>query len=256
MNTVPSKLSIARQQLNIDEQAKYDVTMFLRNIVDGVLVEWGKPTGQRRRLSLFLEFNFPFVDKKVQKILMERHPQSNLASTLLKQNPWYPIHAYLFAEQYGWIALGEQNTISSLFPLPEMTDWIFVKDLVWFSSLLAAVGGAIIEQIRIAPTDSKWGKRLQAWRLDCDRLQKTPKQWLEGTSELKFVRAFNKTNDVKITPIAGQENSRRRKVFSKWTSCWQAELRYLEHDMKLRLNIKGGQEVNRLDLSAPKVSTI
>ena len=87
-----------RQQLDVLAQAKLDVTRYWRESVAGILCEWKKPAGSRRNLSLFLEFNFPFLNHAVQKILKQRDPHSPSASTWLKENPRYPIDAYLLAE--------------------------------------------------------------------------------------------------------------------------------------------------------------
>jgi hypothetical protein len=231
-----------RQQLDVLEQAKLDVTVFWRKSVDGILCEWNQPAGSRRNLSLFLEFNFPFLNLAVQKILKQRDPHSPSASKWLKENSRYPIDAYLLAEHIGWIACGEKSNLPSLFPLTEMAEWFLLNDLIWFSSLLGAVAGAIEKQIKIDP-NAKMPKQLQAWCLERDKLPAPPSQWLEGTIEgsakLKEIKVENKNpsekgNLIRIPPVAGQENERRRKIFKKWALCWQAELLGLEAEIKLR----------------------
>jgi len=72
---------------NILEQAKYEVALNLRKSVAGILDEWKQPSGKRKPLGLFLEFNFPFLTLKVQKILKKRDPNAKAATQWLKDNP-------------------------------------------------------------------------------------------------------------------------------------------------------------------------
>ena len=237
---LPQPLS-KHQQLDVLEQAKLDVTVCWRESVAGILREWNQPAGSRRNLSLFLEFNFPFLNHAVQKILKQRDPHSTSAKTWLKENSRYPIDAYLLAESIGWIACSEKIVVPGLFPLTEMTEWFLLHDLIWFSSLLGAVAAAIEKQIKNDPK-AKMPKQLQAWCLERDKIPTPPSQWLEGTDEgsakLKEIKEENgnpcRENLIRIPPVASQENERRRKIFKKWASCWQAELLGLEAEIKLR----------------------
>ena len=224
------------------EQAKLDVALYLRESVAGILDEWERRPGERKTLSLFLEFNFPFFNLKVQKILKERDPHSKTANKWLKKNPCYPIDAYLHAEMIGWIACGDKNILSSLFPQLEMVEWYFLHDLKWFSRLLIAVVEAIEQQIKIDP-DASMPKLLQAWCLQREKLPTPPGGWLQGTPEGEAKLAEIKKNEETSTHInkkripddAGQENAIRRRKFKKWVSCWQAELQGLDFEIRLRL---------------------
>ena len=226
---------------HILEQASLDVTLLLRESVAGILKEWEQTPGKRKEMSLFLEFNFPFLNLQVQKIMDERNPQSMSASKWLKENPCYPIDAYLYAEIFGWIACGDKNLLSSLFPFTEMTEWFFLHDLTWFSKLLVAVAEAIEKQIKIDPNASM-SKLLQSWCLEREKLPVRPTKWLEGTPEgdakLVEIKNFNNkpenVNPKRLPECAAQENAKRRKIFEKWVSCWQAELRSLDFAIKLR----------------------
>jgi hypothetical protein len=220
------------------EHAKYDLTLYFRETVAGILGEWERPSGERTALSLFLEFNFPFVNLRVQKLLKERNPHSESATQFLKEIPHYPIDAYLLAEAIGWITCGEKEFQSSLFPLMELSEFFFLHDLKWFSKLLIAVAEAIEKQIRKHPNASM-PKLLQDW---CLNKPSSPSKWLERTAEgeaklEKLEEEYKKGKfvDPRRIPIdAAQENKRRRSIFKEWASCWKAELRHLDIEIKLR----------------------
>ena len=219
-------------------QASLAVTRYLQSEVETILATWKK----RKPLHLFLEFHFPFVNRKVQKVLMERAPFGESASQWLRDNPRYPINAYLMAEAIAWISCGPKNGMVSLFPLTEMVEWFQLNDLQWFSKLLATVADAIETQIEIDPK-SPMPKALQAWCLERDKLQDPAKQWLQGTPDgddrLAAIGMKNENPDrfepIRIPPVAGQENGRRRKIFKKWADCWRAELDGLQGEIDMRI---------------------
>jgi hypothetical protein len=227
------------------EQAKLDFTAYLRDCVDGILSEWDQPLGKIKALGLFLEFNFPFVNLGVRKILKERHPNAESASKWLKENPQYPIDAYLVAEATAWIAFQEKYIISSLFPITEMAEIFFLHDLKWYCKLLIAVTEAIEKQMKIDPKASM-PKLLQDWCLKRDNLTKPPSKWLGDTPDGEAKSREINRSDKASTPLkeririsAAQENERRREIFYDWQACWRAELRGLNLSIRLR---ERGQE--------------
>ncbi|HEX4119323.1 MAG TPA: hypothetical protein VH619_01750 [Verrucomicrobiae bacterium] len=100
--------------------------------------------------------------------------------------------AYLWAEQYGWLAYDDAALKDSQF-IDYPTSFYLAHDLHWFSRLLTAVAADIKRCIDYA-TDTKPGAThetlLQTWRntrLDTkdDDTTKKGARWLEGTRFLE-----------------------------------------------------------------------
>src|ERR1044072_7491190 len=91
------KQELQPQELLVLRDENVDVLLFARTLVKETLD--AAETKQQRPVSLFLEWHYPCFQKNIQTILMERHPEKHMQ---FKSAPWYPIDAYLWAEQHVW----------------------------------------------------------------------------------------------------------------------------------------------------------
>ena len=132
----------------------------------------------RKPVSLFLEWHYPFFDADVQGILKERHPET---MTPPKVASWYPIDAYIWAEQHVWIAY-DDSPLKDTRLLEEHSSFYLANDLRWFSRLLAAIA-AVVERIIDVQrkADVSHETRLQEWRNRYSESEERPTIWLEGT---------------------------------------------------------------------------
>jgi hypothetical protein len=80
---------------------------------------------EQTEVKLFLPLHYPFFDKNVQRVLLERHP------TNCPKAGCYAGDAYLWAEQYAWIAYRDL-AIRSHGGVAAQASFYFAYDLRWF----------------------------------------------------------------------------------------------------------------------------
>ena len=142
------------------------------------------------------------------------------------RDPEFAIDAYLWAEQYAWIAYDDGTIKSTLF-VDEHASFFMAYDLHWFSRLITAVAGAVRCFYRFDPSSATHEQRIQAWLNYFSDTEYVPKSWLEGT---RFIARTKGVADPmpSIRVSAAKINAKRRKVFDLWRLCWEAELRHLD----------------------------
>ena len=187
------------------------------------------------RMSLLLEQHYPFFDNDVQSILWERHPEQEPKV----EDYAYAVDAYLWAEQYGWIAYDDSEYIfnkDSQF-IDYHASFFLTRDLLWFSRLLTAIAADIERCIGYAQGDTDDPSHetiLQTWRnfyvSGCgDETIKKPAHWLEGTA----FHAKSNYKDADPMPSfrvsASKINKKRRAILKSWLPCWKAELELLSY---------------------------
>jgi hypothetical protein len=179
------------------------------------------------RTTLFLERHWPFFEKQVQVILLQRHPDNWGYST---ENPCYPIDAYLLAEQYVWTTY---DTVigTTLHPIDEIAEIFFLRDLRWFAQLLESVAD-VVEKTYDSPSSYQSHKqKLIFWQGNFKKHEKKPAKWFEGTSRIEFI---SKQRDTIINPsgtyrsTASKYNAKNRRRFAVWVPSWKAEVTLLK----------------------------
>jgi len=210
-----------------DSDPSREILLIARREVQQMLRAPEEPTN----VSLFLPTHYPFFDKVVQSVLRERHPAQ-----------WrgminYAVDAYLWAEQYGWIAYSD-FPLRSPVSIEDHASFYFTYDLRWFSRLLTAVANSIESTLRVKTVEVPRATLLQAWVNSFSDIEKRPSLWLEGTRMVENARKGsqsnpeNQRNSIRVS--AAKLNRARRKLFAQWQPCWEAELRHLDVLLKPR----------------------
>jgi hypothetical protein len=220
----------SKWQTTVHADPKTEFLMRALAEVEGIAQRWeANQPGERR--SLFLEGHYPFFDEQVQLILLERHPDQCLA---YQGDPAYAVDAYIWAEQYAWIAYDDSPFKTCLF-VEEFAGFYFVHDLRWFARLLVAIADVLERILRFAPERATHEARLQIWRNDrAQRPESEPKplSWLSGTSFILKAAKKTRTNQANsIRASAGRINHKRRIIFGRWFPLWKAEIRHLRRQL-------------------------
>ena len=198
------------------------VLVSARDEVRRVIAACNQPT----KASLFLPEHYPFFGKRVQALLMERHPESRAKVPL-----GYAVDAYLWAEQYGWISYDDSPMRSPVL-FEEFASFYFTSDLRWYSGLLNAVAECI-ELMLCTPEDGPREVVLQAWYNRFTGEGKIPSQWLEGTKAVEHAKKMVQQNASAKDPrcswrvSAARINEKRRSILQLWLPGWRAELKWL-----------------------------
>ena len=203
-----------------------------RKAVNEIVHEGEQPPPAR--ISLFLEQHYPFFDEEVQSILRARHPDHE---PRVVRDSAYAMDAYLWAEQYGWLAYDDSSFKDSQF-IDHHASLYLTGDLRWFSRLLTGIAAAIEKCIHCAQSGPGLGTtheiRLQRWRnfyvvTEGNEEIKKPNQWLAGT---KFgataIRYKGRSPNPSLRVSAARINKQRRTILKSWLPCWKAELRVLD----------------------------
>ena len=186
----------------------------------------------KKPLTLFLEGHYPFFDKKVQRILMERHPECWAA---YPGAPGYAVDAYIWAEQYVWTSY-DDSPLRSCAALEEFADFYFVHDLSWFARLLASIAAAVEKVLRFGAGGATLETRLQSWRnarSDFRADPGPPSTWLEGTHFLGCMAKSTKPKAMNsIRATASRINHDHKDIFRAWYPVWKHALEQLEQQLK------------------------
>ena len=191
-------------------------------------VEASKAKGTKQRLHLFLEWHYPFFDKRVQSILMERHPEKSPEFNCI---PCHAIHAFFWAEQGVWFAYGPA-TLADVRVVTAIISPYFLHDLKWFLRLQTAIAENVENILNIRDEYATHEMKLQAWRNVCADRDLHPSVWLDGTPFLRKKKQQKEDrpgqNPMKSVRVSATKiNKERRELFQKWLPCWEDELQLL-----------------------------
>lgn len=183
-------------------------------------------------LSLFLEGHYPFFDRQVQGILSERHPDRFAA---WKRDCPYTVDAYIWAEQYSWIAY-DDSPFRTVSVFEEFAGFYFVHDLRWFSRLLTAIAAVVERMLAASGGQASHEERLQIWRNILSEQPPSnppPSKWLEGN---RFIANRSRMDRVKLSnslrASASRINRHRRATFRHWAPLWKAEIKHLNGELR------------------------
>ena len=223
---------------------------------------------KHKPLHLLMWRHWLFFDKNVQKVLMEASPELHgeqtasptvkpateldrgLIADYVRIHPWYPIHAYLLAEQlvyfsYVNITMPRRETVAAI---GEMAVYCFTAQLNWCSRLQVAMTKAV-QKICWHGNDAHafqrdWEK-IQLWKLEeritttifngkktitYNGMVKSPKMWLEGSEQRKIIdgKDTKKNRSTALRRAAKLENEDRIIIFQTWREAWVEELQFLK----------------------------
>jgi hypothetical protein len=181
--------------------------------------------GKQPPATLFLRLHYPFFDDKVQKVLMQRHPEPGQINSGFA--PWYAVEAYLIAEQFGLVAYGNGSP-KTFELLGDSAQFYSFCDLRWFSQLMVAVTGVFERMQMVSGLGADpIALKLQEWNNHFSQSDESPCRWLDGSEFLERLKKYKKSplNSVRVS--AATENRKREDIFQSWLPCWQAELQRL-----------------------------